>query len=101
MDHQLVLFYIQIINKLPTKSIIHNYTRIEFPNQIWNLNGSDIFSDAGMVTRLSDQNIVASCHGIQRPDCTYKLIQSSPAHIICLLYTSPSPRDGLLSRMPS
>ena len=23
------------------------------------------------------------------------------AHIICLLYTSPSPRDGLLSRMPS
>ena len=26
----------------------------------------------------------------------------SPAEIgICLLYTSPSPRDGLLSRMPS
>ena len=23
------------------------------------------------------------------------------ADIICLLYTSPSPRDGLLSRMPS
>ena len=22
-------------------------------------------------------------------------------HVICLLYTSPSPRDGLLSRMPS
>ena len=22
-------------------------------------------------------------------------------HIPCLLYTSPSPRDGLLSRMPS
>ena len=22
-------------------------------------------------------------------------------HYICLLYTSPSPRDGLLSRMPS
>ena len=22
-------------------------------------------------------------------------------HISCLLYTSPSPRDGLLSRMPS
>ena len=22
-------------------------------------------------------------------------------HIACLLYTSPSPRDGLLSRMPS
>ena len=24
-----------------------------------------------------------------------------PYHYICLLYTSPSPRDGLLSRMPS
>ena len=22
-------------------------------------------------------------------------------HYVCLLYTSPSPRDGLLSRMPS
>ena len=26
---------------------------------------------------------------------------SSPNHYSCLLYTSPSPRDGLLSRMPS
>ena len=26
---------------------------------------------------------------------------SSGPHISCLLYTSPSPRDGLLSRMPS
>ena len=25
----------------------------------------------------------------------------SPTDILCLLYTSPSPRDGLLSRMPS
>ena len=25
----------------------------------------------------------------------------SRMHIVCLLYTSPSPRDGLLSRMPS
>ena len=24
-----------------------------------------------------------------------------PEGVICLLYTSPSPRDGLLSRMPS
>ena len=26
---------------------------------------------------------------------------ATPQDIICLLYTSPSPRDGLLSRMPS
>ena len=30
----------------------------------------------------------------------YDLIVSNPPYI-CLLYTSPSPRDGLLSRMPS
>ena len=32
-----------------------------------------------------------------------KVVKSNPAEIgmICLLYTSPSPRDGLLSRMPS
>ena len=28
-------------------------------------------------------------------------IESRNAFIACLLYTSPSPRDGLLSRMPS
>ena len=31
---------------------------------------------------------------------TPKLV-SKVGHISCLLYTSPSPRDGLLSRMPS
>ena len=28
-------------------------------------------------------------------------VMSDTANTICLLYTSPSPRDGLLSRMPS
>ena len=27
--------------------------------------------------------------------------QEKPLDKVCLLYTSPSPRDGLLSRMPS
>ena len=30
-----------------------------------------------------------------------KVRESTDELIICLLYTSPSPRDGLLSRMPS
>ena len=29
------------------------------------------------------------------------LIENDPKNEACLLYTSPSPRDGLLSRMPS
>ena len=28
-------------------------------------------------------------------------VRQGIVHVICLLYTSPSPRDGLLSRMPS
>ena len=31
----------------------------------------------------------------------YKVPKSLPLAYACLLYTSPSPRDGLLSRMPS
>ena len=34
-------------------------------------------------------------------DLTMALILAVPRRIACLLYTSPSPRDGLLSRMPS
>ena len=32
---------------------------------------------------------------------TLTLSAPGPAKVTCLLYTSPSPRDGLLSRMPS
>ena len=31
----------------------------------------------------------------------YDLFLENTNHLCCLLYTSPSPRDGLLSRMPS
>ena len=32
---------------------------------------------------------------------TFDVVSFGDEYIICLLYTSPSPRDGLLSRMPS
>ena len=32
---------------------------------------------------------------------TYGRLNKNGSNVICLLYTSPSPRDGLLSRMPS
>ena len=32
---------------------------------------------------------------------TYTIVKDLNGYKICLLYTSPSPRDGLLSRMPS
>ena len=34
-------------------------------------------------------------------DSYFDMSEISVMGIICLLYTSPSPRDGLLSRMPS
>ena len=37
-------------------------------------------------------------NGLSVPDSSMLIIL---ANELCLLYTSPSPRDGLLSRMPS
>ena len=48
---------------------------------------------AGMGTKASDIHIAYCCS-----DCHSWL---DGGYSNCLLYTSPSPRDGLLSRMPS
>ena len=37
----------------------------------------------------------------KRPSMHFKPANLAAHNLICLLYTSPSPRDGLLSRMPS
>ena len=77
---------------------------------------SDVDSDS-MHVRLSDESI---CIGSHKPQNSYlniaaimSAIDVTGADAIhpgygflsenhrCLLYTSPSPRDGLLSRMPS
>src|SRR5665647_3881173 len=36
-----------------------------------------------------------------KPRQPQQIVPSLTQHEFCLLYTSPSPRDGLLSRMPS
>ena len=57
--------------------------------------------------RLHPEGLQMSCsclaHGL-RPQCSF--LPTCTAYVLghlrgCLLYTSPSPRDGLLSRMPS
>ena len=46
--------------------------------------------------------IRAAMEDVDFPDAAFDVALSSLAlHYVCLLYTSPSPRDGLLSRMPS
>ena len=43
-----------------------------------------------------------ACSGCAMSTLTLKMgIENMLKYYICLLYTSPSPRDGLLSRMPS
>ena len=48
-----------------------------------------------LIKRLKDQGI--------SNQKVLDVIRLTPRHLFidCLLYTSPSPRDGLLSRMPS
>ena len=41
--------------------------------------------------------IIHSCGGLTEREMKAQVLDSMD----CLLYTSPSPRDGLLSRMPS
>ena len=48
----------------------------------------------------TDENTVYLYEVYQDKDAWETAHRSAP-HYTCLLYTSPSPRDGLLSRMPS
>ena len=40
-------------------------------------------------------------HRLENTNDMFNIILEHPMSHFCLLYTSPSPRDGLLSRMPS
>ena len=49
-----------------------------------------------------DYSGTQACRVLKAEGLRVILVNSNPATIMtCLLYTSPSPRDGLLSRMPS
>ena len=54
-----------------------------------NLESVDMFIDS--VKQFADRELFPY----------FKEMDENPAHYNCLLYTSPSPRDATLSRMPS
>ena len=68
-----------------------------YANYLWNTDnvGSTILvSEAGLyMVTITDEN---GCTGVN----TVEVLELSSPNI-CLLYTSPSPRDATLSRMPS
>ena len=49
---------------------------------------------------MTKNELVAARYIRKVLDQYYKVLNKTDPNI-CLLYTSPSPRDGLLSRMPS
>ena len=58
--------------------------------------------DGAMGTRIQSYKLgEADYRGERFKDWESDLAGNNDLLVLCLLYTSPSPRDGLLSRMPS
>ena len=55
--------------------------------------------DDDALRQLVERLVTAT--GLSDPDRVMQHLTEEAALRACLLYTSPSPRDGLLSRMPS
>ena len=52
-------------------------------------------------SKLHESTLKAKLHFVEGKDQISWQHQNYNSPVTCLLYTSPSPRDGLLSRMPS
>ena len=66
----------------------------------------DVFLDGGILNVTVLENPIINRVNIEGNDVLKDerllgVLDIQPRRVYCLLYTSPSPRDGLLSRMPS
>ena len=61
---------------------------------------AEAYYDLAMYEEAHNSNLELSFQQLSRSLDYFELSKDSVG-ISCLLYTSPSPRDGLLSRMPS
>ena len=81
-------------------NVFKEYLPEEYPYNVANANNTiklTDFDDRVDVFPVSNPDIFSQSQRIAMAQEMMQLVQSNP----CLLYTSPSPRDGLLSRMPS
>ena len=61
-----------------------------------------LFSTEGRkIKRTIDEMIDQYNRDLTPEEVRSYFVSANPSMTTCLLYTSPSPRDGLLSRMPS
>ena len=100
--------YIYLNQSLPAKStFVHNSKIILKEGDVLYFQTSAAVS-CQIVTSYLHQTAVATSSGSDYLDRALvaqtgssAAIEMTPNNTTCLLYTSPSPRDGLLSRMPS
>ena len=88
---------------------VHCYIYRDCSSANTNLTGFDdsaaigVYQGSNLITTVSgnlDQNLVTDVIPQNPNNCAF-LPEDLCIERACLLYTSPSPRDGLLSRMPS
>ena len=92
-------------------NIIKNVKGVTVPNS-GGMKGMEVAAVLGIVGGNADkalevlsevtcEDIAKTKELINQKICSCSLVEGVDNLYICLLYTSPSPRDGLLSRMPS
>ena len=69
----------------------------ELPDHAANL----LFDTSMLQGEMNDTAIICSCHNVSKGDLVSAIQAGAHDLDTCLLYTSPSPRDGRISRMPS
>ena len=66
---------------------------------VWTLAGGTLFATAWALLAPLPQTVAVQ--GKLQPSSGVHSIEAFVPGVVCLLYTSPSPRDATLSRMPS
>ena len=92
------------LEKCPALVLNADYRPLSYyPLSLWSWQDTvkSVFLDRVVIVSNYDRQIRSPSFEMKLPSVialkSYIVPQSKP----CLLYTSPSPRDGLLSRMPS
>ena len=88
-----VLGFESLFDRLQTLS--ESSSRSSYPPYNIRRDGNDIFVEVAVAGLTKEDLDIELAEGI------LSISYAGPNTQVCLLYTSPSPRDGLLSRMPS